>query len=53
VRIVTSNAASTKVVEKAGLKYEGSFLKDYVTYDKQVVDTNRYGISKEDYELLH
>jgi RimJ/RimL family protein N-acetyltransferase len=48
-RIVTSNTASLKLVEKAGLKYEGTFYKDYTTYDQQVVDTYRYGISREDY----
>jgi RimJ/RimL family protein N-acetyltransferase len=52
VRIVTSNAASQKVAEKVGLKYEGAFFQDYITYDKQVVDTCRYGISKEDYERI-
>ena len=51
-RIVTTNTASQKVVEKAGLKYEGAFLKDYTTYDNQIVDTYRYGISKEDYIRL-
>ncbi|MDB5226610.1 MAG: acetyltransferase, family [Bacteroidota bacterium] len=48
-RIVTTNIASVKVVEKAGLKYEGAFYKDYTTYDNKIVDTYRYGISKEDY----
>ena len=49
-RIVTSNTASIKLVEKCGLKYEGTFYKDYMTYDQQVVDTYRYGISREDHQ---
>lgn len=51
-RIVTTNIASQKLLEKAGLKYEGAFYKDYTTYDKKVVDTYRYGISKEDFERV-
>jgi RimJ/RimL family protein N-acetyltransferase len=49
-RIVTTNIPSQKVVEKSGLKYEGAFYQDYTTYDNKVVDTYRYGISKEEYE---
>ncbi len=49
-RIVTTNISSQKVVEKAGLKYEGAFYQDYTTYDNKVVDTCRYGILKEEYE---
>lgn len=48
-RIVTTNIASQKVAEKSGLKYEGAFYKDYTTYDNQIVDTYRYGISKEEF----
>lgn len=48
-RIVTTNIASVKVAEKAGLKYEGAFYKDYTTYDNKIVDTYRYGILKEDF----
>ena len=48
-RIVTTNIPSQKVAEKAGLKYEGAFFQDYITYDNQIVDTCRYGISKEDF----
>ncbi len=48
-RIVTTNIASQKVVEKAGLKYEGAYYQAYTTYDNKVVDTYRYGISKEDF----
>ena len=50
VRIVTTNIASQKVVEKAGLKYEGAFYQDYTTYDNKIVDTYCYGISKEEFE---
>lgn len=49
-RIVTTNIPSQKVVEKAGMKYEGSFYQDYTTYDNRIVDTCRYGITKEDYD---
>lgn len=49
-RIVSTNVASQKVVEKTGLQYEGTFYKDYVTYDNILVDTYRYGISKEEFE---
>jgi RimJ/RimL family protein N-acetyltransferase len=49
VRIVTTNTPSIRLAEKCGLKYEGSFYKDYTTYDLQTVDTYRYGISKEQY----
>ena len=49
-RIVTTNIASQKVVEKAGLKYEGAFYQDYTTYDNQIVDTYCYGISKEEFQ---
>lgn len=51
-RIVTTNIASQKVAEKSGLKYEGAFYQDYTTYDNQVVDTCRYGISREDFIKL-
>lgn len=50
VRIVTTNIASLKVAEKCGMKYEGTFYQDYTTYDNQIVDTYRYGISKEEFE---
>jgi len=50
VRIVTTNIASQKTSEKAGLKYEGAFYQDYTTYDNQIVDTYCYGISKEEFE---
>lgn len=50
VRIVTSNIASQKTIENAGLKYEGAFYQDYTTYDNQIVDTYCYGISKEEFE---
>jgi len=50
VRIVTTNIASQKTIEKAGLKYEGAFYQDYTTYDNQIVDTYCYGISKEEFE---
>lgn len=50
VRIVTTNIASQKTIEKAGLKYEGAFYQDYTTYDNQIVDTYCYGISKEAFE---
>jgi RimJ/RimL family protein N-acetyltransferase len=50
VRIVTTNIASQKTIEKAGLKYEGAFYQDYITYDNQIVDTYCYGISKEAFE---
>ena len=52
VRIVTTNIPSQKVAEKSGLKYEGAFYQDYTTYDNQIVDTYRYGISREDFEKL-
>ena len=45
-----SKFASQKVVEKAGLKYEGAFYQDYTTYDNQIVDTYCYGISKEEFQ---
>jgi RimJ/RimL family protein N-acetyltransferase len=51
-RIVTTNIASQKVVEKSGLKYEGAFYNDYTTYDNLTVDTYRYGISVEDFEKI-
>lgn len=50
VRIVTTNTPSLKLAEKCGFKYEGTFYKDYTTYDNQIVDTYRYGISKEEFE---
>lgn len=50
VRIVTTNIASQKTIEKVGLKYEGAFYQDYTTYDNQIVDTYCYGISKEAFE---
>ena len=49
-RIATTNIASIKAIEKVGLKYEGAFLQDHTTYDNQIVDTYRYGISKEEFE---
>lgn len=49
-RIVSTNIASQKLVEKAGLKYEGAFYQDYTTYDNKLVDTYRYGISGEEFE---
>jgi len=52
-RIVTTNIPSQKVVEKSGLKYEGAFFQDYTTYDNKVVDTYRYGISKEEFEKIN
>lgn len=52
VRIVTNNTASLKVVEKCGLKYEGTFYQDYTTYDNQIVDTYRYGISREEFDRI-
>lgn len=52
-RIVTTNTASQKVVEKAGLKFEGAFYQDYKTYDNRIVDTYCYGISKEEFERMH
>lgn len=48
-RIVTSNASSIKLAERAGLRYEGTFYRDYTTYDRQIVDTYRYGISREEF----
>lgn len=51
-RIVTTNVPSQKVAEKSGLKYEGAFYKDYTTYDNKIVDTYRYGISKEEFERI-
>ena len=51
-RIATTNISSKKVLEKAGLKYEGAFFQDYTTYDNQIVDTYCYGISKEEFERL-
>lgn len=50
VRIVTTNIASQKAIEKAGLKFEGAFYQDYTTYDNKIVDTYCYGISKEEFE---
>ncbi len=52
-RIVSTNIASQKLVEKMGLKYEGAFYNDYKTYDNLMVDTHRFGISKEDYFKLN
>lgn len=49
-RIVTTNIASQKVIEKVGLKFEGSFYNSYTTYDNIYVDTYCYGISKEEFE---
>lgn len=49
-RIVTTNSASIKAIEKVGLKYEGTFLQDHTTSDNQVVDTYCYGISKEEFD---
>lgn len=48
-RIVSTNVASQKVAEKSGLKYEGTYYQDYITYDNKVVDTYKYGISEEDF----
>ena len=48
-KIVTTNIASERVLQKAGLKYEGTFHKDYRTYDNRIVDTHVYALTKEDY----
>jgi RimJ/RimL family protein N-acetyltransferase len=52
VRIVTGNAASLKVAEKSGLKYEGTYYQDYLTFDNRPVDTYRYGISRNEFVKL-
>ncbi len=48
-RVVTSNLASQRVLQKNGMQYEGTFYNAYTTYDLQLVDTYRYGISKDDF----
>lgn len=48
-RIHTDNIPSKRVLEKAGLKYEGTHFQDHTTYDNQKVDTYAYGIHVEDY----
>ncbi len=48
-RIVSDNIASQKAAEKSGLKYEGAFLKSPAIQDNTMLETYRYGISREDY----
>jgi RimJ/RimL family protein N-acetyltransferase len=48
-KVVTSNIASERVLQKAGLKYEGTFIKDYRTFDNRIVDTHVYALTKDDY----
>jgi ribosomal-protein-alanine N-acetyltransferase len=48
-RVVTSNIASERVLQKAGLKYEGTFIKDYRTFDNRIVDTHVYALTKQDF----
>ncbi len=48
-RIVSDNIASRKAAEKSGLKYEGAFLKSQMMLDNTMVETHRYGLSREDY----
>ncbi len=48
-RIVSDNIASRKAAEKSGLKYEGTFLKSQIMLDNTMVETHRYGLSREDY----
>ncbi|MFN8237971.1 MAG: GNAT family N-acetyltransferase [Chitinophagales bacterium] len=48
-RIVSDNIASRKAAEKSGLKYEGAFLKSQIMLDNTMVETHRYGLSREDY----
>jgi RimJ/RimL family protein N-acetyltransferase len=50
VRIVPANTASRRLAERSGLQYEGTFYNDYRTYDRQTVDTYRYGITQEDFK---
>ncbi|MBK9329862.1 MAG: GNAT family N-acetyltransferase [Sphingobacteriales bacterium] len=48
-RIVSDNIASQKAAEKSGLKYEGAFFKSHTMHDHTMVETYRYGLSREDY----
>ncbi len=48
-RIVSDNIASRKAAEKSGLKYEGAFLKSPMMHENTLIETHRYGISREDY----
>jgi ribosomal-protein-alanine N-acetyltransferase len=51
-KVVTSNIASERVLQKAGMKYEGTFIKDYRTFDNRIVDTHIYALTKSDFIRL-
>lgn len=48
-RVDISNTASIRLLEKIGFKYEGSFFTDDKLQPQQSVETNRYGMSMEEY----
>ena len=48
-RVVTTNAASERVLQKSGFKYEGTYHQAYRTFDNRDVDTHVYAISRQDW----